>query len=115
MKRRGNKLPSKRMGSEISAKFVRGFVATGLLSMLQDRFQPGAQVRDRRKILRRALQGGAALAAGSAAADAVRRHEYQTALAAVVGGAVGLIAIDYLLRHRADIDNQENNDEQEKA
>ncbi len=105
MKKRGNKLPSTPLGSEVSANFVRGFVATGLLSIRQDRFQPGAPVPDRRRILRHALQGGAALAAGSAAADSLQRHEYQTALAAVVGGAVGLIAIDYLLRHPADTDN----------
>ena len=75
-----HKLPVKVKTGEAPANFVRGFVATGLLA---------------------ALQGGAALAAGCAAADAWQRQDYRGVLVAVASGAAGLAAIDYLARKSA--------------
>lgn len=46
--------------------FVQGFVAAGCVSAFQDHPAPACAV-DLKRVLRHALQGGAALAAGSAA------------------------------------------------
>lgn len=76
--------------------FLRGALVTGLLAALQDRFEPGA-ARPGRKVLRHALQGGAALAAGSVAADALSRRDWGLALTAVAAGTVGVLAAESLL------------------
>ncbi|WP_228217448.1 hypothetical protein [Aromatoleum toluclasticum] len=94
------KLPVKVKAGEMPANFVRGFVATGLLAALQEptgRATPAAG----RAVLKQALQGGTALAAGCAAADAWQRQDLRGVLAAVAGGAAGLVAIDYLARKSA--------------
>ncbi|WP_332672926.1 hypothetical protein [Aromatoleum sp.] len=88
-----------RRRGEMGGNFVRGFVATGLLAALQD--GGSARTGDARAALRSALQGGVALAAGSSAADALQRRNYNGALLAVAGGAAGVIAIDYLTRKPA--------------
>ncbi|WP_211168960.1 hypothetical protein [Aromatoleum toluvorans] len=95
-----HKLPVKVKTGEAPANFVRGFVATGLLAALQE---PGGRVTAgaARGVLKQALQGGAALAAGCAAADAWQRQDYRGVLVAVAGGAAGLAAIDYLARKSA--------------
>lgn len=98
--RPAHKLPVKVKAGEMPANFVRGFVATGLLAALQEpagRATPAAG----RAVLKQALQGGTALAAGCAAADAWQRQDLRGVLIAVAGGAAGLAAIDYLARKSA--------------
>lgn len=90
------------------ADFARGFVATGLLSVIQDRSSRPATLLDRRRALRHALQGGAALAAGSAAAQALQAQDGPRALGAVAGGAAAILTIEYLLRATAQPALQEN-------
>lgn len=96
----------------VSTNFVRGFVATGLLAALPADAAGKSSRKDRKVLLRQALQGGIALAAGSSAAGALQRRDYSAALAAVTGGAVGLIAVDYLLRKPV---RKDNKDHEEKA
>lgn len=91
--RPAHKFPVKVKAGEMPANFVRGFVATGLLAALQE---PAG-----RAVLKQALQGGTALAAGCAAADAWQRQDLRGVLVAVAGGAAGLAAIDYLARKSA--------------
>ncbi len=90
-----------RRRSELRDNFVRGFVATGLLAALQDEAAGTSRTGDARAALRSALRGGVALAAGSSAADALQRRNYNEALLAVAGGAAGVVAIDYLTRKPA--------------
>ena len=80
--------------------FVQGFVAAGCVSAFQDRPAPACAV-DLKRVLRHALQGGAALAAGSQAAMAVRRQDYTGALVATAAGAAGVLLIERLLRDSA--------------
>lgn len=115
MKKRGSKRSAQRLARDVYPNFVRGFVATGLLSVCQDRFQPNAAPIDGRRVLRHALQGGVALAAGSVAAEALQRREYGVALTFAAGAAAGLVCCDYLLRPPAGINDVEKNDEQEEA
>ena len=75
---------------ELPGAFARGFVATALLATLQDRHARGATPLPGRSILRHAIQGGTALAAGSVAADALLRRDYALALAAATAGAAGV-------------------------
>jgi hypothetical protein len=82
---------------ELPRAFARGFVATALLATLQDRPARGAAPLPGRSILRHAIQGGTALAAGSVAADALLRRDYVLALAAATAGAAGVLAAEYLL------------------
>lgn len=106
--RPGKKHGRKAAGSALLADFTRGFVATGLLSVIQDRSVKTALPLDRRRALRHALQGGAALAAGSAAAQALQNQDAPTALSAVAGGAAAILAVEYLLRESAQPAIQEN-------
>lgn len=80
---------------EISAAFARGFVATALLTAIQSRWDDGTP--SGRTVLRTAIQGGAALAAGTAAADALQRRNYADALVAAAGGAAAVAAAEYLM------------------
>ena len=114
--RPAHKFPVKVKAGEMPANFVRGFVATGLLAALQEpagRTTPAA----RRAVLKQALQGGTALAAGCAAAEAWQRQDLRGVLVAVAGGAAGLAAIDYLARKSARRSNEkrENHLGQEEA
>ncbi|MGF7174797.1 hypothetical protein [Azospirillum doebereinerae] len=74
--------------------FARGFVATALLTAVQDR-----STATPRRVLHRAIQGGAALAAGTAAADALAQRRYGIALAAATVGAAAVLAAENLLDH----------------
>lgn len=76
--------------------FARGFIATGLLAALQDRSTTGkGDPPDLRRILRQALQGGTALAAGGVATDALRQDSPMGALLAVAAGAAALAMIGH--------------------
>lgn len=97
-----------------STDFVRGFVSSGLLCALQSQGKKAAKPAGGREVLRRALQGGTALAAGTAAVTALQRRHYSGALLAVAGGAAGLIAIEYLLHEQA-CNDKEKDDGQEEA
>lgn len=113
MKRIAKRYPMVPVRSEMPANFVRGFVATGLLAALQR--EVGVAVPDKRTTLRRALQGGTALAAGCSAADAWQRGNYGGALVAAASGAAGVVAIDYLMRDAARSDKGGGNGGKEKA
>ena len=78
-----------RPANEPQNGFLRGAISAGLLAAI-------APEVGRREALRRALQGGAALAAGIAGADAIDRRDYGSALLALAAGAAGLCAIDQL-------------------
>lgn len=83
--------------------FLRGAIAAGLLASL-------APEVGRQEALRRALQGGAAMAAGIAGADAIDRRDYGAALLALAAGAAGLKAIDVLLSN-SQTNQEDSNDE----
>jgi len=99
--KRGKGKAKRRAEDGAAVVFARGFVATGLLSLFQDRLEPALPQPHPRKILRHALQGGAALSAATIAAEALRRRDYSTALAAAALGAGGVLAAEYLLTHRS--------------
>lgn len=99
----------------VSNDFVRGFVTTGLLSALQKQGRKGGTAPAGRDVLRHALQGGAALAAGTAVAAALHHRNYGGALVAAAGGAAGLAAIEYLLRDEAGSNDKEQANGQEEA
>lgn len=83
---------------EVGADFIRGFVATGILSAVQD--QP-ARLRLDRRTLRCAMQGGSALAAGTYAMRAWRRSESGQALAGVAIGLAAVATFEHLLQDQA--------------
>jgi hypothetical protein len=78
--------------------FLRGFVAAGLLSAIQDRLDPDEPRSDSRKVLRHAIQGGCAIGAATVAAQALARRDYGTALVATALGAAGAMAAEQALR-----------------
>jgi len=80
--------------------FVKGFVAGGCLAAFQDVGAP-ASTLDYQRVLRYALQGGAALAAGEYAAAAFRRGDYGRVLVAAAAGAAGVLLFERLLRDAA--------------
>lgn len=90
-----------------SDAFVKGFVATGLLASIQN--QPGRPVLDKQAV-RRALQGGAALAAGTVAAQAWQRQDLGRAVLAVALGTASVMVLEQLMK-----ETKENEDGQEKA
>lgn len=110
MKGRRSRRPSVRRAA---IAFTRGFIATALIETLQDR-SPGAPP-PARKVLRRALQGGVALAAGTLAAGAIDRRDLAAAAGAILAGAAGLVAAETLLRSHPDDDNKEIGRGQEEA
>jgi hypothetical protein len=95
----------------VGGSFVKGFVAGGCLSALPGANLPPSQA-DLKRILRRALQGGAALAAGERAAMAYRQGDYSGMLVATAAGAAGVLLIERLLRDAAP-PKQENTHGQE--
>lgn len=101
MKARGKRGSRQAKASSVGVDFTRGFVATGLLSLFQDRDQLKLGRADARRVLRHALQGGVALCAGSVAAEALRRQDYASALTALAGGAAGVLAAEKILRQPA--------------
>ncbi len=84
--------------------FVRGVIAAGLVAAT------ATQRPARKEALRLALQGGAAMAAGIAGANALDRRDYGAAVLAVAVGAVGLSAINQLLSDSSS-SNKEATDE----
>ena len=88
----------------VSGSFVQGFVATGLLASIQS--QPGRPALDRRT-LRRALQGGAALAAGTSAAQAWQHQDLGRALTALTLGAASVVALEHFIKDKENDDGQE--------
>jgi hypothetical protein len=79
---------------EAAPAFVRGMLVTGMLMALQDR---KAGKPDGHRVLRHAVQGGAALAAGTVAAEALMRRDYKLAAMAVAAGTAGVIAAEHLI------------------
>jgi len=112
--KRGKAKAKRRAEAEAAVAFARGFVATGLLSLFQDRLEPARPRPDTRKILRHALQGGAALSAATLLAEALRRRDYPTVATAAALGAGGVLAAEYLLTHRSSDPNEEADRGQEK-
>ncbi len=102
-------------GRKVTKAFARGFVAAALVAALQDRRETESDPPSARKILRHAVQGGTALAAATAAANALHRRDYGLALAAVAAGAGGLIAAEHLLTPCHQDKNEENGLGQEEA
>lgn len=94
--------------------FIRGFVASACLSAFQDVPQPASR-KNLKRVLRHALQGGAALTAGGHAVSALRQRNYASALIAAAAGAASVFAIEQLLREAAPTkhDNQEKKNGQE--
>ena len=83
-------------GDDVPTAFLRGMMVTGLLVAIQDRRaarRPAAPA----KVLRHALQGGAALAAGTVAARALTRNDLPLALTAIAAGAAGVLAAEALI------------------
>ncbi len=109
MKRRkgGKRKAGRAVTEQASTVFIRGFLVAGLLIAIQNRFQPD------RRMLRQSLQGGAALAAGTVAAEAFARRDYARALAAVAVGAAGVVAAEMLLKSDNPITDMENDRGQE--
>lgn len=95
MKKRKAKAAAALAPAELAGNFTRGLVATGLVAAIQDRWTEGKP--SNRKVLRLALQGGAALASGIATAESLRRADVARAVLALAGGAVGVMAIEMLL------------------
>ncbi len=96
MKRRQPFLPGVHARPEGSgADFLRGFVAAGTLGAIQER---GGQARLDRRTLRLALQGGSALAAGSAAARAWQEGRTGQALLSAALGTGAVLALEHLLQ-----------------
>ena len=105
MKQRGKRaLRGSRIG-RAGTEFARGFIATGLLSLLQPRGRHPHGVQDGtpdpRRVLRHAVQGGAALAAGTLATEAVAQREYRVAIVAIATGAATIAGAEHLLRATA--------------
>ena len=96
-----------RPANEPQNGFLRGAISAGLLAAI-------APEVGRREALRRALQGGTALAAGIAGADAIDRRDYGSALLALAAGAAGLCAIDQLFSNSPSHQDDSTN-EQEKT
>lgn len=112
---RASALPGRSyLTDEVQNGFVRGFIATGLVAAMAPNCS-GA-----RESVRLALQGGTALAAGIAGANALDRRDYLGVLRAVAAGAAGLTAINYALPKSAKAskvqsDKEDETHEEEKA
>lgn len=85
--------------AELGNQFTRGAVAASLLTLVQERWTQGAPSGS--VVARRAVQGGAALAAGAATANALRKQDYATALIALAGGVAVIAAAERLLNPAA--------------
>ena len=88
--------------------FTQGFVSAGCLSAFQD-FPVPASAADMKRVLRLALQGGTALAAGNHAAFALRQRDYARVLLAAATGAAGVLIIERLLRDVAQTNREKSN------
>jgi len=97
-----------------SNEFTRVFIATACLSAVQgvSSSQSPCQVR---RVLRQALQGGTAFAAGARAAAALRQGDYSAALLASALGAGGVLLIEQLLRDGGGSDREKGDGQEEQA
>ncbi|GAB3375543.1 hypothetical protein [Azotobacter armeniacus] len=86
-------------------EFTRAFVASACLSAFQGVSHPTSPAQLKR-VLRHALQGGTAFAAGARAAAAVRYGDYSGALVSAAVGATGVLLIEQLLRDAARLDEK---------
>lgn len=99
---------------EARAAFLRGFVGTALLSVLQNRAEGKAPLSGK-TVLRHAVQGGSALSAGTIAAEAMLVRDYTLAFTATLAGAAGVWAAETLLRDGFAVAIEENMNVQEEA
>ena len=98
--------------SEWVNHFVRGAVATGLITVLQAEPAPsrgkkakrsgqGKKNRQRPRqaapVLKQALQGGFAVAAGMAVANSLQQGEHRKAALQLLAGAGGVLGCEWLL------------------
>lgn len=81
--------------NELANHFVRGAVASGLLSALQSSGKSQKQKRSR--VLRHALQGGIAVAAGLGVANAIDQGNLRQAGLLLAGAALGIASTEKLL------------------
>ena len=99
--------PPLTLGSTAVEDFFKGCITTGLLVTLQERAErarnadgkPAGKRLDRRAV-RMALQGGAALSAGTAAARALRQSRPGAALLTAAAGAAVVLAAERWLADR---------------
>ncbi len=101
-------LPTLPRRGEMGSDFIRGFVATSILSAVQD--HPGKPRLDRRT-LRLAMQGGSALAAASYAARAWQRGETGRTLAGIAAGLAAVATFEHLLQASAAKENEYGQEE----
>jgi len=95
VKKRKAKAAAALAPAELTSNFTRGAVAAGLVAAIQDRWSQGKPSNT--KVLRLALQGGAALASGIATAESLRRGDVARAILALAGGTLGVVATEMLL------------------
>lgn len=86
--------PATPAARSISDEFLRGCITSGLLAALQN---PGLKPRLDAHTLRLSLQGGAALAAGTAAIQSMRQGRPGRALFSVAAGVAAVAAAQHLL------------------
>ena len=99
--------PPLALGSTAVEDFFKGCITTGLLVTLQERAErarnadgKSAGKRLDRRAVRMALQGGAALSAGTAAARALRQSRPGAALLTAAAGAAVVLAAERWLADR---------------
>lgn len=90
-------------------EFLKGFVMTACLASLDPAPAAGKKAKGRR-VLRRALQGGAALGAADVAARASVRGDYVRALSAVTAGVASVYVVEQLLKDAVDTTPVKEND-----
>lgn len=89
----GRPVPAATSPRSLAEEFVRGSITTGILASLQ-----GRRASLDRRTLRLALQGGVALAAGTAAMQAARQARHGQMLLAIAAGATAVAATEHLLK-----------------
>ena len=92
--------------------FVRGFVAAACVSAFQDT-QPAYTPKQLKRVLRHALQGGTALAAGAHTAAAFKQGNYLNGLLSAAAGAAGVLALECMLQESSSSQNVEADNGQE--
>ena len=96
---------------KVPATFARGFIATALLDGLRN--PAGSAALSGRVVLKHALQGGCALAAGTVAAQALWRRKFAFASAATAVGAVGILMAEALLSTHHQDDKEKGRGQEE--
>lgn len=95
--------PPLALGSTAVEDFFKGCITTGLLVTLQERAERARNADGKRldrRAVRMALQGGAALSAGTAAARALRQSRPGAALLTAAAGAAVVLAAERWLADR---------------